>query len=312
VNASCERGKSQRSRATFVFFAECLRCRVFCGTADGERRRSDRRPPLSLGAKLVLRPGKAVARGDCVKCEVGCGGEGDGNVSACFAGTRLGCRLPKSSGAAGTAGTSGSVTPGRSDAKTSPRARSLPPAPAPGRSRWSPRVGELVGDAVRSREPTDGPVPALPSPPETHTQIIPSAEIVMRSRVLDQARERARACASSVETSHARARSPARLPSARYDRKPRRRRPMEPGRARVRVVRPSRRGPNASTCDSRNRACVQFPAGTRAVRLDRAENAGFERVAGSTYLRRSLEREMHDRRAVRAVCSGASSRSKDD
>lgn len=121
----------------------------------------------------MLRPGKAVARGDCVKCEVGCGGEGDGNVSACFAGTRLGCRLPKSSGAAGTAGTSGSVTPGRSDAKTSPRARSLPPAPAPGRSRWSPRVGELVGDAVRSREPTDGPVPALPSPPETHTQIIP-------------------------------------------------------------------------------------------------------------------------------------------
>lgn len=260
----------------------------------------------------MLRPGKAVARGDCVKCEVGCGGEGDGNVSACFAGTRLGCRLPKSSGAAGTAGTSGSVTPGRSDAKTSPRARSLPPAPAPGRSRWSPRVGELVGDAVRSREPTDGPVPALPSPPETHTQIIPSAEIVMRSRVLDQARERARACASSVETSHARATSPTRLPSARYDRKPRRRRPMKPGRARVRVVRPSRRGPNASTCDSRNRACVQFPAGTRAVRLDRAENAGFERVAGSTYLRRSLEREMHDRRAVRAVCSGASSRSKDD
>ena len=121
--------------------------------------------------------------------------------------------------------------------------------------------------------------------------------------------ERARACASSVETSHARARSPARLPSARYDRKPRRRRLMEPGRARVRVVRPSRRGPNASTCDSRNRACVQFPAGTRAVRLDRAENAGFERVAGSAYLLRSLEREMHDRRAVRAVCSGASSRS---
>ena len=62
----------------------------------------------------------------------------------------------------------------------------------------------------------------------------------------------------------------------------------------------------------RNRACVQFPAGTRAVRLDRAENAGFERVAGSAYLLRSLEREMHDRRAVRAVCSGASSRSKDD
>ena len=83
----------------------------------------------------------------------------------------VGCQ--KSSGAAGTAGTSGSVTPGRSDAKTSLRARSLPPAPAPGRSRRPPRVGELVGDAVRSREPTDGPVPALPSPPETHTQIIP-------------------------------------------------------------------------------------------------------------------------------------------
>ena len=31
------------------------------------------------------------------------------------------------------------------------------------------------------------------------------------------------------------------------------------------------------------------------MRLDRAENAGFERVAGSAYLLRSLEREMHDR-----------------
>lgn len=48
-------------------------------------------------------------------------------------------------------------------------------------------------------------------------------------------------------------------------------------------------------------ARAQFPAETRAVRLDRAENAGFERAAGSAYLRRNLEREMHDRGAVRAV-----------
>jgi hypothetical protein len=48
-------------------------------------------------------------------------------------------------------------------------------------------------------------------------------------------------------------------------------------------------------------ARAQFPAETRAVRLDRAENAGFERAAGSAYLRRNLERETHDRGAVRAV-----------
>ena len=116
---------------------------------------------------------------------------------------------------------------------------------------------------------TDGrPRPRAPVPARNAHADYPSAEIVMRSRVLEQARERARACASSVETSHARARSPARLPSARYDRKPRRRRLMEPGRARVRVVRPSRRGPNASTCDSEKPRVCSIPGGNarRAAR----------------------------------------------
>ena len=75
-----------------------------------------------------------------------------------------------------------------------------------------------------------------------------------------------------------------------------------PKPARVRVVRPSRRGPTASpsTCDARFRV-RNSGAETRAVRLDRAGNAGFECAADSAYLWRSLERELHDRRAVRAV-----------
>lgn len=60
---------------------------------------------------------------------------------------------------------SGSASPGRSDADTSRCARSRPPVPAPGRSRRHLRVNTLDGHAARSREPTDGPVPALPPPP---------------------------------------------------------------------------------------------------------------------------------------------------
>lgn len=247
-----------------------------------------------------------------MKCEVGCGGEGDANVSACFAGDASRMSAAKKFRRRGDCRHVGVCDP-REIRHEDLAACAVSPAGA--RSGTLAKASVRVGARRRRRAVpgTDGrPRPRAPVPARNAHADYPVQKLLCVRAVLDQARERARACASSVETSHARARSPARLPSARYDRKPRRRRPIEPGRARVRVVRPSRRGPNASTCDSRTRACAQFPAGTRAVRLDRAKNAGFERRVGSTYLRRSLEREMHDRRAVRAVCSGASSRSTDD
>lgn len=78
---------------------------------------------------------------------------------------------------------SGSASPGRSDADTSRCARSRPPVPAPGRSRRHLRVNTLDGHAARSREPTDGPVPALPPPPPRNAHADNSrAEIVMRAR----------------------------------------------------------------------------------------------------------------------------------
>ena len=250
---------------------------------------------------LVLRPGNAVARGDRVECEEGCGGEGDANVRTCVAGDAGDASAKKVPEGTQSTQRVGSASPVSSDADTSRCARSRPPVPAPGRSRRHLRVNTLDGHAARSREPTDGPVPALPPPPAKRTRSCSRAEFVMRARG-----------AGLGSGTRARVRLERRnKPRARDESR------ASPERA-IRTINPAetldgsryRRvfasfGPRDEALTPprviKEIARAQFPAETRAVRLDRAENAGFERAAGSAYLRRNLERETHDRGAVRAV-----------
>ena len=161
---------------------------------------------------LVLRPGNAVARGDRVECEEGCGGEGDANVRTCFAGDAGDASAKKVPEGTQSTQRVGSASPGSSDADTSRCARSRPPVPAPGRSRRHLRVNTLDGHAARSREPTDGPVPALPPPPrETHTQMLPCRICYACARCGIRLGN-ARACAPRASKQATRARRVPRIP----------------------------------------------------------------------------------------------------
>ena len=250
---------------------------------------------------LVLRPGNAVARGDRVECEEGCGGEGDANVRTCFAGDAGDASAKKV-----PAGTQSTQRVGVCFPREIRRGHlavcALSPAGARSGTLAKASAREHARRTRRAVSGTDGrPRPrASATPPRKRTRRY-RAEIVMRA-----------GGAGSGSGTRARVRLERRNePRARDESR------ASPERA-IRTINPAetldgsryRRvfasfGPRDEALTHprviKEPARAQLPAETRAVRLDRAENAGFERAVGSTYLRRSLKREMHDRGAVRAV-----------
>ena len=168
---------------------------------------------------LVLRPGNAVARGDRVECEEGCGGERDANVRTCFAGDAGDASAKKV-----PAGTQSTQRVGVCFPREIRRGHlavcALSPAGARSGTLAKASAREHARRTRRAVSGTDGrPRPRASSPPPRNAHAnTPVQKLLCVRAVRDRARERARVCASSVETSHARATSPAHPLNARYER----------------------------------------------------------------------------------------------
>ena len=161
---------------------------------------------------LVLRPGNAVARGDRVECEEGCGGEGGANVRTCFAGDAGDASAKKV-----PAGTQSTQRVGVCFPREIRRGHlavcALSPAGARSGTLAKASAREHARRTRRAVSGTDGrPRPRASAPPrETHTQLLPCRICYACARCGIRLGN-ARACAPRASKRATRARRVPRIP----------------------------------------------------------------------------------------------------